>query len=175
MEKIKYVIRKCVNSENYTIWMALYKNGIKQMETYSFNPSNLTYLTDNNHTIDVFIENDEQYIMLNIDTYFPEIEDFSYLLDMRDISIGSYVYLPTGVFRVNKTWESRRDEGVYDLVIWEKIGNELYSTTIKNEYASHNVLMFRVNSSDEDYICEDYNYKQGNLMNYLISQQNRSK
>lgn len=169
MDILKYIIKKCERSDGYTNWMALYIDGIKELESYSFDIDLIlnNYGTELNYIIDLIIEDDEYFMYDIMDELFPDIEDFSYMLDNNDINIGSYIFLEQGMFEVISLEEDYRPEGSYKMKHWELIDGKYICSEYNIDWIGHSIIKVKVKGLDGEIIWEDYNYQQSFLYLYL--------
>ena len=168
MDILKYVIRKCERSDGYTNWMALYKDGHKELETYSFDINLIldNYGSEIKYILDLIIEDEIEFIESKYDL-FPDYEDFSYLLDNNKLNIGSYIFLEDGMFEVEHIESDFRPSGTYKMKHWEKIGNRFFSSEFDIEWYAHSITKFKVKGVEHEFIWEDYSYQQSYLYLYL--------
>ncbi len=169
MDILKYVIRKCERSDGYTNWMALYKDGHKELETYSFDIDAIldNYGDDIRYIIDLIIEEDELLMHEDMDLLFPEYEDFTYMLDNNVIDIGSYIFLEDGMFEVSSLETDYRPSGTYKMKHWEKVDEKYISSEYDIDWVAHGITKVKVKGLDGEFIWEDYNYQQSFLYLYL--------
>lgn len=170
MDALNCVVRICKSHfDNSVIWTAMYINGERFLSLNYFDVEKMVDLySDNGKYIeDVFIEEYPEDVYADIDLYFPEFEDFTYLLDMGELNVGEPVYMFDGCHIVSEIWEGHRVKGNYKIVHWDETNGSLSCTEIDNEWEGHMVTYFTIEGSDEEYVWEDYNYQQSYLYLYL--------
>jgi hypothetical protein len=169
MDALNCVVRVCRDRDDEIVWTALYLDGVRFISMNYFDVDKMVdkYSDNGQYIEDVFIEEYPEDVYENIDEYFPEYEDFTYLLDMGEIGVGEPVYLFDGVYIVSKVWEGYREKGNYKIVHWVETNGQLSCTEVDNEWEGHNVTMFSVEGSEEEFVWEDYNYQQSFLYLYL--------
>jgi hypothetical protein len=169
MDALNCVVRICKNINGDIIWSGLYLNGSRYISLNYFDIEKMVdmYSENGQYLEDIFIEEYPEDVYANIDDFFPEEEDFSYLLDMGDIEVGEPVYLFEGVFKVNKVWEDYRKKGNYKMVHWDETNGYLSCTELDNEWDGHSITKFTVEGLNDVFVWEDYNYQQSFLYVYL--------
>jgi len=167
MKKLNCIVKILKNIKGDVVWMGLYLNGKKIIDKdvldiefimNTFNP-NGSYKE---------VEVVEEYIPDNFKfLYFPEEEDFSYLMDKDLVEEGEAIYMLDGIHMVSEVWDSRREDGIYPIDHWEEIDGRLYRSKYNLKYESHDILKFKVENDDTEYVWEDFNYQQSYLNEYL--------
>ena len=162
MSFFECVVKTAKDRNEKILWQAIYVNNKKETENYTIDLDKaLKYFSPNNNWKEVIFTEDDVYSLL--EDSFPEIEDFTYLLDYSTIDIGKTVYLPDGEKTVTKISNDYRSSGYYEVWHWEEIGGKYYGA-VNNQYLQgHDVIKFQIEGSDEIYIWEDWNYHQSFL------------
>jgi hypothetical protein len=166
------IVKTLKNKSGDIIWQALYLNGKKEVEDIKLDMElSIKIFNDSKEFQETIIREDDDFeidLFEERNCWFPEEEDFSYLLDYKDLQVGDIVYLETGCFKVSKTWTSIRKAGYYDYKLWYN-SDLLECSFEKMYYKEHEVLNFEVEDSNKSYVWEDYNYQQSFL--YLKHQE----
>lgn len=161
------VVKTAKNKDGVILWQSIYVDNKKQVENYKINLNEaLKYYAPNKLWKEEIIITDED-VYSYLDDYFPELEDFTYLLDCTEIFHGKTVYLLNGVNVVDKIWNDYRPAGKCDRWHWEEIDGKWYCAKFVQYLQAHDIIKFTVEGSDEEYIWEDWTYHQSFL--YLNS------
>lgn len=155
------VLKTAIDDNDNVQWQALYVDGKKVLENFEIDLDKaLPIFAPNSICEEVEMHENE---FSNIDNSFPLNEDFYYLLDYRDIEVGSKVWLDDGEWEVSEVMDGYRDSGEYEYVEWK--GLTPYKRTIK--YSGHPITKFKVKGKNITLVWEDYNYQQSYLYEYL--------
>jgi hypothetical protein len=152
------IIKTARYEDNTVLWQGLYLEGKKVLENFEI---------DLNVALPIFAPNVSSVYEVNVLEFdfsdiiksFPDEEDFSYLLDYKDLSIGDKVWLEDGEYVVTTVKTDYRAAGKYTVTEW-------YSNIpipVEVIYCGHNVTIFTVEGNTKEYVWEDYNYQQSNL------------
>lgn len=156
------VVKTGKNLNNEIIWKAFYVKNVKIFENEDFDIDFLiNKFSINKKWKEIFVTAND--IMDNKENYFPIKDDFTYLMDYQEIEIGKTVYMYDGIHYIKKFWYDYRPSGLYDVFVWEKIGELWYAGSYKQEMSGHQVIKFEVEGSTNIFIWEDYNYQQSFL------------
>jgi hypothetical protein len=164
---LKCVIKILKDLEGKTIWMGFYLNNKKMLDKEELNVE-FIMKTFNPQGTYKEVEIVEEFIPDNFKfLYFPEEEDFSYLMDKDIVEVGEKIFMIDGVHEVIEVWDDIREDGLYPIMHWEDIEGRLYRSQYKLKYEEHNILKFKVKNDDTEYVWEDFNYQQSYLSDYL--------
>ncbi len=160
------IVKTAKSSDGEILWQSIYVDSKKVAENYIIDLTKLLKIyAPNSNWKEVLIIDNDTYSLL--EDYFPEYDDFSYLLDYTDISINKTIYLLNGVNKVSKVWNDYRHAGYYDRFHWEDIGGKWYSAKYSCYLEGHHIQKFMVENSEEIFIWDDWNYQQSFLyLNY---------
>ena len=168
MEKLECVVKTAKNKDSEILWRAIYVDSIKVFENYNINLKDaLKYYAPNGLWKEEIILEDDVYSYL--DEYFPEHEDFTFLMDYSELKVGNVVYLQNGKNVVKSISKSYRPSGEYEIWIWEEIDNKWFAVKTKQYLQGHDILVFTIENDESniEYIWEDWNYHQSFLyINY---------
>ncbi len=161
------IVKTAKDTTGNILWRAIYVNNKKETENYNIDLDKaLKYYAPKGCWKEVIFTEDDVYSFL--EDHFPEIENFTFLLDYSEIEIGKKVFLSDKISKVNKTWSDYRPSGEYEIWHWEEIDNKYYAAKSKQFFQGHNVIKFTVDNSDVEYVWEDWNYQQSFLyLNYI--------
>lgn len=161
------VVKTAKDKLGKILWQAIYVDNKKETENYSIDLDRaLKYYAPNGLWKNVDFTDDEVYSFL--EDYFPEVEDFTYLLDCTDIVKGKEVFLLNGKNIVNDIWTEYRPAGDYEKWHWEEIDSRYYGAKFNQYMQGHEVTKFTVEGSDEVFVWEDWNYHQSFLyLNFI--------
>lgn len=166
------IIKTLKNKSDKILWQAIYIKGKKELEDVEFdiNYVNKKFNNSKEYKEIVVCETDDFEIddFNDIKIIFPDEQDFTYLLDYRDIKKGDFVYLENGVFKIIETWNDIREAGYYSYKIWNDYPILEYKFE-KMYYEKHNITKFKVEGLNKSFVWEDYNYQQSFL--YLKQQE----
>jgi hypothetical protein len=162
------VVKTVKNKRGDILWRAIYVDNKKEIENNDINLDEILpfYAPTGKWKEEVIMEDDD-ILLENIKDYFPENDDFSFLLDFTDLEIGKEIYMRNGINIVTSFWKDYRGDGMYDVWMWEEIGDKWYAIINQVEYVGHNVTKFKVENDENEYVWEDWNYQQSFLsINY---------
>lgn len=161
------ILKVARNSNQETVWQALYVQGRKQVEASFLDVERICKIFNVSIDKEVFIH--EEYAD-DITNSFPKVEDFSYLMDYTELYEEREIYMEDGVFTVQKAWQHYRPRGVYKTYEWLPVGSKKTKATsfMKIEqqrlYVAHWVTKFTVYGNEKEFIWEDvYNNNQCSL------------
>lgn len=156
---LKTAIDDCDNIQ----WQGLYVDGKKVLENFEIDIDKALpiFAPDLKCEKIEFYEGDFE----NIDEAFPLNEDFSYLMDYREISVGSKVWLDDGEWIVSEITTGYREAGEYEYVEWKALVP--YRKVIT--YVGHEITKFKVKGKKIIFVWEDYNYQQSFIYEYYLS------
>jgi hypothetical protein len=158
---IPCVLKTALDSNNNIQWQGLYVNGNKVLENFQIDLElALPIFSPNSKCEMIYMREDD---FLDINNSFPQYEDFSYLLDYRDIQIGSIVWLYDGQWEVSEIFSGYRESGEYEYTEW--VGNTPYKKMIT--YSGHPITKFKVKGKNIILVWEDYNYQQSYLYDLI--------
>ncbi|SRR6266403_101592 len=156
------VLKTAIDDNDKIQWQALYVDGKKVLENFEIDIEKaLPIFTPGNIDYDVVDMRENEFS--DIDNSFPSNEDFYYLLDYRDIEVGSKVWLEDGEWEVSEVVGGYRETGEYEYVDWK--GLTPYKKMIR--YSGHIITRFKVKGKNITFVWEDYNYQQSYLYEYL--------
>jgi hypothetical protein len=152
------IIKTAFDKDNNVQWQGLYLDGKKVLENFEIDMEVALpiFAPDAKFIHAVNVMEDD---FSSISSSFPNEEDFSYLLDYRDIKVGEYVWLEDGIHEVVEIKSGYRPAGEY--VVTEWYGH--VPVPVKTTFSGHEVISFKVKGNTSEYIWEDYNYQQSNL------------
>lgn len=161
------VVKTVKNKNGDILWRAIYVDNKKEIENSNIDLDNiLPFYAPNNKWKEEVIMEDDIHID-DIQIYFPEKDDFSFLLDFTDLEVGKEIFMSNGINIVTSFWKDYRGDGMYDFWMWEEIGDKWYAIINKVQYVGHDVIKFKVENDDNVYVWEDWNYHQSYLsINY---------
>jgi hypothetical protein len=160
------VVKTAIDKDGNILWRAIYVNNKKEVENFNIDLKKiLKAYAPNGKWKDVKVTDEDVYS--HLEDYFPEVEDFTYLLDYSEIEVGKTIFLFNGKNVVTEIWDDYRPAGDYDSWHWEEIDKRYYGAKTNQYFQGHNVTKFVVEGSDEEYVWEDWNYQQSFLyLNY---------
>lgn len=160
------IVKTAKNREGEILWRAIYIDNKKEYENYNIDLQKaLKYYAPNGLWKEEIILDDDIYN--HLEDYFPDKEDFLFLMDCLEIEVGKVVYLENGENVVSDVWVDYRPSGEYYIWLWEEIDNKWVSAKIKQYFQGSDVIKFKVENSDIEYTWEDFSYHQSLLyLNY---------
>lgn len=155
------IIKRAFDCSDNIQWEALYVDGFKVLENFEIDLDKaLPIFSPNSKCEEVELKESD---FEDIEMSFPLYEDFSYLLDYRDIEIGSKVWLDDGEWEVSEVTEGYRESGNYEYVEWICLTPHRKTIT----YVGHTIKKFKVKGKKITFVWEDYNYQQSFIYEYL--------
>jgi len=161
------ILKVARNSNQETVWQALYVEGKKQVEASFLDVERVCKIFNVSIDKEIFIH--EEYAD-DITNSFPKVEDFAYLMDYTELTEERAIYMEDGLYTVQKIWQHYRPRGVYKTYEWLPVGGKKSraSSFMKIEqqrlYVAHWVTKFTVYGKEDEFVWEDvYNNNQCSL------------